>query len=301
MANKKTSAQAPAPAPPGNSAPPVPHKAAKSGNPSFVKYYLLAYNVLSALGWGYILILTLVHLSNLDGRSDNVPKPMAAVAPSAFSRFMSSIPFFKSAPPPAAISIQSRLPSFLKPVYSRSMSTYTRVGNTVLVVQTFAVLEVAHVLLKWVRSPFQTTAMQVASRLWIVWGIVQQFGVARANPLYTSCVLAWSITEVVRYSFYASNLLGVEPAPLLYLRYTLFYILYPIGAGSEAFLSYATLPLPSGIPSPKSFLGWSAPEYLRFALFLTWWPSLYQLYTHMIKQRRKIFGGGASKPKTKTN
>ncbi|KAJ7072385.1 PTPLA-domain-containing protein [Mycena amicta] len=295
MANKKT---ATAPASSASSVPPVPPKASKSGNPAFVKYYLLAYNVLSTLGWGYILVLTLVHLSNLDGRSSVAGNPVVA-APSAFSRFMSSLPFFKSPPSTATITIQSRLPAFLQPVYRRSITTYTRVGNTVAVVQTFALLEVAHVLLGWVRSPLQTTAMQVSSRLWIVWGIVQQFGVARANPLYTSCVLAWSITEIVRYSFYASNLLGYEPPLLLYLRYTLFYVLYPIGAGSEAFLSYATLPLPSGVPTLKSLAGWSAGEYFRLGLFISWWPALYQLYTYMIKQRRKIYG--ASKPKTKTN
>lgn len=85
-------------------------------------------------------------------------------------------------------------------------------------------------------------------------------------------MLAWSITEVVRYSFYACSLLGYEPPLLLYLRYTLFYVLYPLGAGSEAFLSYTTLPLPSGVPALESFVGWSAPEYARLGLFLVWWP-----------------------------
>ncbi|KAJ7733728.1 PTPLA-domain-containing protein [Mycena maculata] len=297
MANKKSASAGAAST--VNSAPPVPPKSvkAKPGNPAFVKYYLLAYNVLSTLGWGYILFITLVHLSNLDGKSSNIGA--AAAVPSTFARFMSSIPFFKSPTPGVSLTIESRLPSYLRPVYRRSTTTYSRVGGTVAVVQTCALLEVAHVLLGWVRSPLQTTAMQVASRLWIVWGIVQQFDVARTNPLYTSAVLAWSITEVVRYSFYACSLLGYEPPILLYLRYTMFYVLYPVGAGSEAFLSYATLPIPSGIPSFKSFLGWSAPEYARAGLFLVWWPSLYQLYTHMIIQRRKIIG--TARPKSKTN
>ncbi|KAF8210168.1 PTPLA-domain-containing protein [Mycena galopus ATCC 62051] len=300
MANKKTGNASASSAPTTtNTAPPVPakSKAKRVENPAFVKYYLLAYNVLSTLGWAYILVVTVVHLFNLDGRSS---KPAAIVtAPSTFTRLMSSIPFFKSQTPGIAITIESRLPPFIQPVYRRSMSTYARVGGTVAIVQTCALLEVVHALLGWVRSPLQTTAMQVASRLWIVWGIAQQFDVARTSPLYTSCVLAWSITEVVRYSFYASSLLGYESPVLLYLRYTLFYVLYPVGAGSEAFLAYSTLPFPSGIPTLKSFLGWSVPEYARAALFLVWWPSLYQLYTYMIVQRRRIFG--SSQPKTKTN
>ncbi|KAJ6593839.1 PTPLA-domain-containing protein [Mycena capillaripes] len=290
MANKKTANT--------STAPPVPPKSekAKLGNPAFVKYYLLAYNVLSTLGWAYILVLTLVHLFNLDGKSSK-PAPVITT-PSTFTRLMSSIPFFKSPTPGVTLTIESRLPAFLQPVYRRSMTTYPRIGGTVAIVQTCAILEVAHTLLGWVRSPLQTTAMQVASRLWIVWGIVQQFDVARTSPLYTSAVLAWAITEVVRYSFYACSLLGYEPPLLLYLRYTMFYVLYPVGAGSEAFLSYATLPFPSGIPTLKSFAGWSAPEYARAGLFLVWWPSLYQLYTHMIVQRRRILG--SPQPKTKT-
>ncbi|KAJ7497232.1 PTPLA-domain-containing protein [Mycena latifolia] len=293
MANKKT-----ANASAGNTPPPVPAKSvkAKLGTARAVKYYLLTYNVLSTLGWAYVLILTIVHLSNLDGKSSNISAGPST--PSPFSRVLSSIPFFKSSSPGVSLTIESRLPTYLQPIYRRSTTSYSRIGGTVAVVQTCAILEVVHVLLGWVRSPLQTTAMQVASRLWAIW-LVQQFDVARTNPLYTSAVLAWSLTEVVRYSFYASNLLGYEPPILLYLRYTMFYVLYPIGAGSEAFLNYATLPIPSGIPTLKSFLGWTAPEYARAGLFLLWWPSLYQLYTHMIVQRRKIIGG--SRPKSKTN
>ncbi|PBK91397.1 hypothetical protein ARMGADRAFT_1013838, partial [Armillaria gallica] len=36
---------------------------------ALVKYYLVTYSVLSTLGWSWILILTLVHVFNLDGKS----------------------------------------------------------------------------------------------------------------------------------------------------------------------------------------------------------------------------------------
>ena len=39
-------------------------------------------------------------------------------------------------------------------------------------------------------------------------------------------ILSWSITEVIRYVYYALNLLGREPYALLYIRYTTFYVLY---------------------------------------------------------------------------
>ncbi|KAJ7681947.1 PTPLA-domain-containing protein [Mycena polygramma] len=267
--------------------------ASSARNRDLVKLYLLAYNVLTALGWAYILLLTLTHLFNLDGKSS---KPAAvSTAPSTFTRLVSS--FFKFG---LVFTIESRLPTFLQPVYRRSMTTYSRVGGVVAIVQTCAILEVAHTLLGWVQSPLQMTAMQVASRLWIVWGIVQQFDVARTSPLYTSAVLAWAITDVIRHSFYAANLFRYEAHLLLYLRYTSLLVLYPVRAGSEAFLSYATLPFPSGIPTFKSFAGWSAPEYVRACLFLLWWPFSYKLYSHTIVMRRLVLGIKPIKRKTKT-
>jgi very-long-chain (3R)-3-hydroxyacyl-CoA dehydratase len=37
------------------------------------------------------------------------------------------------------------------------------------------VLEVLHALFGWVRSPLPTTVMQVASRLFLVWGVADRF------------------------------------------------------------------------------------------------------------------------------
>ena len=49
-------------------------------------------------------------------------------------------------------------------------------------------------------------------------------------------VLAWSITEVIRYAFYALNLFNAAPYILLWCRYTFFYILYPIGTHTHTHL-----------------------------------------------------------------
>ncbi|KAG6899975.1 hypothetical protein C0993_004743 [Termitomyces sp. T159_Od127] len=155
-------------------------------------------------------------------------------------------------------------------------TTYTRVGSATAAVQSLAVLEVLHVLLGWVRSPLLTTAAQVASRLLLVWGIVDQFAYVRTNPAYTTMVLSWSTTEVVRYAYYALARAGYEPRALLWLRYTTFYVLYITGATSEALLIYATL---RGLSR--------FTDYVRLVLFVIWWPGLYTLYTYMMAQRRK--------------
>lgn len=79
-------------------------------------------------------------------------------------------------------------------------------------------------------------------------------------------VLSWSLTEVIRYEFYACTLLGAEPFPLLWLRYTTFYVLYPTGASSEAALIFSTLPPFSDLAA------WGLTDVARGALFCIWWP-----------------------------
>jgi len=66
-----------------------------------------------------------------------------------------------------------------------------------------------------------TTVMQVASRLLLVWGVVNNFPNETAlSPVYSSMLIAWSVTEVIRYSFFAMNLWtgGAVPSMLQWLR-----------------------------------------------------------------------------------
>ncbi|KAI0730359.1 tyrosine phosphatase-like protein [Fomitopsis betulina] len=285
---------------------------AKRGPAPLVKYYLVAYNVLSTLAWGYVLVTTLTHLAGFDAS----PASEKSFLPVTFTRYLPVISGLSS----ARHRIEKSVPSVLIPLVRRAATTYAAVGPQTTLVQSFAILEILHALLGWVRSPLGTTAAQVASRLYLVWGITTQFAETRTHPLYASMVLSWSITEVVRYSFYACSLLDIESKPLLWLRYTLFYVLYLTGAGSEAGLIYASLPSPPPtIPFLSSeWYGWALPltwpfstprwiealyDDFRCFMFLLWWPSLYVLYTYMMTQRRKVLGTGrgrtlGKKPKT---
>jgi very-long-chain (3R)-3-hydroxyacyl-CoA dehydratase len=85
-------------------------------------------------------------------------------------------------------------------------------------------------------------------------------------------VLAWSVAEVVRYPFYALSLLGLESSVLLWLRYTLFLVLYPIGAVSEAALSFQSLP--KNLPLHK----WGSGVRIRAALILLWGPGMFATF-----------------------
>lgn len=81
--------------------------------------------------------------------------------------------------------------------------------------------------------------MQVSSRLLLVWGVVDNYPKATSPlPFYSSMLLAWSITEIIRYSYFMLNLIGSVPAFLTWLRYNTFYVLYPIGITSEMLLIF---------------------------------------------------------------
>ncbi|KAI0690104.1 tyrosine phosphatase-like protein [Cytidiella melzeri] len=269
-------------------------KKAKSQQPAILKYYLVTYNLLNALGWSYILVCTILHVFDLDSKAGSI------------RTLSQNLPFFS--PPSSSPTWGSALGWVDRPAempdwavyvekyvvpwkwmhgFRRMATTGERLGWQTTVVQTFAILEVVHSLLGWVRSPLITVAMQVASRYYAIYGINYLFPHTLQNPLYTTMILSWSLTEVVRYVFYALNLLGHEPYALLWTRYTTFWLLYPTGASSEAFLIFSTLPT----LKEKPFVDWSFHDWFRLAMFCTWWPSLYVLYTHMIKQRRRVLAG----------
>jgi very-long-chain (3R)-3-hydroxyacyl-CoA dehydratase len=103
--------------------------------------------------------------------------------------------------------------------------------------------------------------------------------------------IAWSITECIRYSYYALNLVNLGPSWLVWCRYvhmgfgiwdlkapmnrrtanstnfflyiyacysyTFFFILYPVGAGSEAMEIYQAIPFAHNIHPAYSYFLWA--------------------------------------------
>ena len=82
-------------------------------------------------------------------------------------------------------------------------------------------------------SPVVTVAIQVGSRIFIVWGHLYWVAECQRHWSLFLVVVSWGITEVVRYSFYFCGLLGFVPYPLFWLRYSLFMVLYPTGITGE--------------------------------------------------------------------
>ncbi|KRX44671.1 Alpha-N-acetylglucosaminidase [Trichinella murrelli] len=138
---------------------------------------------------------------------------------------------------------------------------YSVVGCQVEFFQTLALLEIVHSYTGLVRSPTVTTAIQVLSRLFILWPITHCVVEAQSSLGTFLYITAWSISEIVRYSFYALNILAVTPKFLIWLRqlirffqfhlfasitacsfrYTLFIGLYPLGVAGELLAVFAAM------------------------------------------------------------
>ncbi|KAG6702696.1 hypothetical protein I3842_07G048200 [Carya illinoinensis] len=120
---------------------------------------------------------------------------------------------------------------------------YDAVQRPLQLAQTAALLEIIHVLVGLVRSPITATLPQIGSRLYLTWGILWSFPQTQSHILVTSLVISWSITEIIRYSFFGmKEALGFAPSWLLWLRYSSFLLLYPTGITSEVGLIYVALP-----------------------------------------------------------
>jgi very-long-chain (3R)-3-hydroxyacyl-CoA dehydratase len=148
-------------------------------------YYLISYNTLSCLGWGYVLVITYLHLTNVP-----LPEILGSTSEgaSAFS-FRALIEYVRElveelireakgllTPSNAnAALIATIIPPQLLDIYNRMTTTYDVVGGVVAIVQTAATLEIVHSIAGLVKSPLPTSVIQVYSRLFLVWGVTQKY------------------------------------------------------------------------------------------------------------------------------
>eukprot|EP00998_Keelungia_sp_KM082_P008786 NODE_496_length_1870_cov_37.802065_g489_i0.p2 GENE.NODE_496_length_1870_cov_37.802065_g489_i0~~NODE_496_length_1870_cov_37.802065_g489_i0.p2 ORF type:complete len:459 (+),score=141.21 NODE_496_length_1870_cov_37.802065_g489_i0:398-1774(+) len=178
-------------------------------------------------------------------------------------------------------------------------------GGTLGFFQYWAMLEVLHCLLGAVKSPVFTTAQQVASRVLLV-AVANATTAQQDNVFLQMMVMAWSITEVVRYAYYALSLNKISVGFLTFLRYTMFLVLYPMGVLGELGVIHAALPAlaeASKTNEPTLFNHFSkvvnSSNVYWFFLVPFYAVGLSQLYGYMLGQRKKVLGGGKGKGKGK--
>ena len=116
------------------------------------------------------------------------------------------------------------------------------------------------------------------------WGR-DQAGETGGPYAFTGCILAWGVTEIIRYGFFVwkESISQRIPHWLTWLRYNTFFILYPIGISSECWLMYLALG-----PAKREHEGL---DWFLKAVLLIYVPGSYVLYTHMMRQRRKVMKG----------
>ncbi|KAK3302261.1 tyrosine phosphatase-like protein [Chaetomium strumarium] len=167
------------------------------------------------------------------------------------------------------------------------------VDNFTRITQTCAIMEILHALTGVVPAPVFTTSMQVASRLFLMWAVCWPFPQLNTSAWYSSMLCAWSLTEVMRYSYFALKQVEAVPGWLHWLRYSAFLILYPVGISSEVAMALRAIVGPASSLAP-----WY--PYALAAVVLSYIPGSVILYGHMLKQRRKYLGVGRSAAQKKT-
>lgn len=170
-------------------------------------------------------------------------------------------------------------------------------GVPLLIFQNGAVLEIIHAAIGIVRSNVLITTFQVLSRVMVVCGVLLATPTAIYSPGLPLALLAWSITEIIRYGFYVLNIVKHVPQFVTFLRYTTFIILYPIGVTGELLCfywaqSYAkentvwTLAMPNAANFTFNYF------YFLWIIMLAYIPLFPMMYMHMVSQRKKVLGGG---------
>lgn len=149
--------------------------------------------------------------------------------------------------------------------------------------QGLAILEIFHTLLKWVSSPVMTTVIQVSSRIFVLVLINllasdQYISIAGVTGFHL-IMLAWSITEIIRYGFYFTGLIGNESKLLLTLRYTTFIFLYPMGVTGELLIVFSWM--------NKDGLKWDIQDIVFAGITLLYVIFFPKMYMHMWSQRKK--------------
>ncbi|KAL7296443.1 hypothetical protein TKK_0010450 [Trichogramma kaykai] len=175
---------------------------------------------------------------------------------------------------------------------------WNNVHISVIIFQNAAALEIIHAVFGLVKSNPVVTTFQVLSRVMVVCGVIIATPVtyAAASPGLPLALFAWSITEIIRYGYYFANLVGHVPHFLVWLRYTTFIVLYPIGVTGELLCFYAATKYTNlnqkaySYTLPNTWNFTFSYHYFLIIVMLLYIPLFPQLYLHMFSQRKKALG-----------
>ncbi|KAL2239523.1 very-long-chain (3R)-3-hydroxyacyl-CoA dehydratase 2 [Sesamum indicum] len=176
-------------------------------------------------------------------------------------------------------------------VSTRSVhGAYSSAGELICLLQTLAFLEVIHGAIGIVPSGALLPLMQWGGRTHFLLAIVRRIHEVQELPSVFITFVAWSLSEIIRYSHYALNCLGCSPNWMTFIRYNAFIVLYPIGLfPGEMWLMYQALPFIKKENLYADTLPFSYDKFVKALLFS--YPFLWmKLYLHLFKQRRSKLG-----------
>ncbi|XP_044618084.1 very-long-chain (3R)-3-hydroxyacyl-CoA dehydratase 1 [Equus asinus] len=173
---------------------------------------------------------------------------------------------------------------------------YRSIQKTLKFFQTFALLEIVHCLIGIVPTSVLVAGVQVSSRIFMVWLITHSIKPIQNEESVVLFLVAWTVTEITRYSFYTFSLLDHLPYFIKWARYTFFIILYPVGVAGELLTIYAALPYVKktgmfSIRLPNKYNVSFDYYYFLLITMASYIPLFPQLYFHMLRQRRKVLHG----------
>jgi len=174
---------------------------------------------------------------------------------------------------------------------------YTHLGSLLRFTQTVQCVEILHAALGLVNSSVLVNVNHIMGRnmtMWIYLHYIVMSDVTTQGTIgFPLLLFGWSVSELVRYSFYLCGFIGVECACVKWARYSFFTFLFPIGGSGEFIVIYESL---SVTASRRGLLSLALPNvanvsfcFYSFTILVLCCvvPSISKSYLHMLRQRRK--------------
>ena len=191
---------------------------------SLHKAYLLVYNLCQAVGWASVLFQVIEGVRKTGS--------LTGAYASAGDTVGMSVNDYHNA---EGISLSSNLISHAH--HHRFLTL-----SYAALFQLASALEIVHAAIGLVGGSPINALMQWAGRSNVLFAIVHSVPEVQASPAVGAMLLAWALSEVIRYPWYAATTAGLCPYWLTWLRYTAFIPLYPVGVVGEMHAVYLALP-----------------------------------------------------------
>lgn len=116
--------------------------------------------------------------------------------------------------------------------------TFPAVGSMVVLLCQLSFLEIPLAVFKIIPSSVVVVLAQLIARNIVILVTVNRHPSVQSSPAVFLFVLAWTLTETVRFPWLMFKTLGTPPYILSYIRYASPVLLYPLGAVGEFWSMY---------------------------------------------------------------